>query len=140
MVAFLKTYGDLSPEKLLQGLRAGRAEDRTRRGRRAQQPYDPLPMRLLLDEDMWNGVLFEETIDMQATMFQPKGGMDAIPHAFAKALGPAIIKRSARCARSRRPRKASEVAYRDTKTGKESDVEGAYCISTIPLASAGQDR
>ncbi len=70
-------------------------------------PYDPISMKALLDEDLWTGVLFEEVIDMQATMFQPKGGMDAILHAFAKALGPQDHQApSARCAGSARPRRA----------------------------------
>jgi monoamine oxidase len=132
MVAFLKTYGDLSPEKLLQGLeRAGLKIEPGAGDER--QPYDPLPMKALLDEDLWNGVLFEETIDMQATMFQPKGGMDAIPHAFAKALGPRSSSASARCARSARPNGRPKIAYRDKVAGKDPTIEADYCISTIPL-------
>ena len=44
-------------------------------------------MHTLLDENFWDGILFEEQFEMQATMFQPVGGMDRIPYAFAKALG-----------------------------------------------------
>ena len=47
----------------------------------------PIDMHTLLDENFWDGMLFEEAFDMQATMFQPVGGMDRIPYAFAKALG-----------------------------------------------------
>ena len=39
---------------------------------------------------MWGDVMFEEDIDLQATMFQPVGGMDRIPAAFAKKLGPVV--------------------------------------------------
>ena len=35
-------------------------------------------------------MLFEENFDMQATMFQPVGGMDRIPYAFAKELGETV--------------------------------------------------
>ena len=46
----------------------------------------PLDMHALLDADFWRGLLFEENLDMQATMMQPVGGMDAIPKALVKAL------------------------------------------------------
>ena len=36
-------------------------------------------------------MLFDQQFDMQATMFQPVGGMDRIPYAFAKSLG-SIVK------------------------------------------------
>jgi monoamine oxidase len=133
MLAFLQTYGDLTPEKLYKGSERAGLKTEPGAGDERSSAYDPLPMRLLLDEDMWNGVLFEETSDMQATMFQPKGGMDQIPHAFAKALGPAIIKRGCEVRQVKKTETGVRVTYRDTKTGKESVVEGAYCISTIPL-------
>ena len=44
-------------------------------------------MHALLDSDFWSGMLFEEELDQQATMFQPVGGMDRIPYAFAQAMG-----------------------------------------------------
>ncbi len=47
-------------------------------------------MHALLDAHFWSGMLFEENLDMQATMFQPVGGMDRIPYAFAKKLGPVV--------------------------------------------------
>jgi monoamine oxidase len=71
---------------------------------------------------------------MQATMFQPKGGMDAIPHAFAKALGPKIIKRQCEVRQIRKTGKGVKIAYRD-KVAEPVDatIEADYCISTIPL-------
>jgi monoamine oxidase len=39
-------------------------------------------------------MLFEESFDFQATMFQPIGGMDRIPMAFARELGPAVALRA----------------------------------------------
>ena len=40
-------------------------------------------MHELLDADLWHGMLVEEVIEWQPTMFQPIGGMDRIPIAFA---------------------------------------------------------
>lgn len=42
---------------------------------------------MLLDENFWDGLLYEEAYDWQATMFQPIGAMDRIAYAFAKELG-----------------------------------------------------
>ena len=65
------------------GLQGDARSGRRRRGKFS----DPIDMHTLLDENFWQGMLFEETFDMQATMFQPVGGMDRIPYAFAKSLG-----------------------------------------------------
>jgi monoamine oxidase len=35
----------------------------------------------------WGGTMFEESFDQQMPMFQPAGGMDRIPFAFAKTTG-----------------------------------------------------
>jgi hypothetical protein len=47
-------------------------------------------MRALLDANLWDGMLFEDMFDMQATMFQPVGGMDRIAAAFEKKLSNSI--------------------------------------------------
>ena len=49
-----------------------------------------MDMRVLLDENFWFDLFVEEAWDWQATMMQPVGGMDRIPYAFAKALGPVV--------------------------------------------------
>ena len=49
-----------------------------------------MDMRMLLDENFWFDMFVEEAWDWQATMMQPVGGMDRIPYAFAKALGPVV--------------------------------------------------
>jgi monoamine oxidase len=47
----------------------------------------PLAFADLLKSKFCRPMLFEELLDMQATMFQPVGGMDRIPYAFARSLG-----------------------------------------------------
>ena len=49
-------------------------------GKQRPTAIDPLPMHALLDADLWQGMMAEEMIDWQATMFQPIGGMDQIPY------------------------------------------------------------
>ncbi len=87
MAAFLRIYGDLTPDMRYQG--STRSGYRTLPGPAdvGGEARDPIPLGTLLDADMWTGMLFEEGFDFQATMFQPVGGMDRIPMAFAKKLG-----------------------------------------------------
>src|SRR5262249_32454806 len=87
MLAFLKRYGDLSPDLLYRG--SSRSGYKTLPGAADQTgaKRDPIALSLLLDADMWGGMLVEESFDFQATMFQPVGGMDRLPAAFAKKLG-----------------------------------------------------
>ena len=77
MLAFLRHYGDLSPDLVYEG--STRAGYKILPGP-ANQPgvrRDPVPLSVLLDADMWSEMLFEENFTQQATMFQPVGGMTA---------------------------------------------------------------
>ena len=87
-------------------------------------------MHILLDEDFWQGMLFEENFDMQATMFQPVGGMDRIPYAFARDLGN-IVKYGAAVTEVRKTAKGVRVGY--TEKGRPMSVEADFCICALPL-------
>ena len=90
MLTFLRQYGSLdNAGKYKGGDRAG-YKVLAGAGDQVSVPSEPIDMHTLLDENFWQGMLFEESFDMQATMFQPVGGMDRIPYAFAKALGSVI--------------------------------------------------
>ena len=141
--AFLKQYGDLTPEKLYKGSSRSGWKSAPGAGDEAGVPRDPVSLNVLLDTDLWNGVLFEDIIDQQATMFQPIGGMDAIPKAFAKSLG-ALIKYESEVTEIRRRGDGRSdgrgesrgdgvrITYRDKKTGSRRVIDADYCISTIP--------
>ncbi|HEX7204046.1 MAG TPA: FAD-dependent oxidoreductase [Xanthobacteraceae bacterium] len=132
MLAFLRHYGDLSPDLVYQG--SARAGYKILPGP-ANQPgvrRDPVPLSVLLDADMWGEMLFEENFTQQATMFQPVGGMDRITDAFAQRLGPAVRLRSEVTA-IRRTDSGASIAFVDRKTGARQAIDAAYCIVTIPL-------
>lgn len=74
---------------------------------------------------------FHEIIDMQATMFQPKGGMDAIPRALERALAPGVLKTGAAVTRIARTGAGVAVEYR--LAGRPERVEADYAVITIPL-------
>jgi monoamine oxidase len=129
--AFLKQYGDLTPDKLFKGTdRSGWKTERN--AEHTGTGKDPMPLSVLLDMDLWNGVIFEDIIDQQATMFQPVGGMDAIPKAFEKRLGK-IIRFNSPVTALKRKGKGVEVTYLDKNTGKTKMIEAAYCLNTIAL-------
>jgi monoamine oxidase len=132
MLAFLRHYGDLSPDLVYEG--STRAGYKILPGP-ANQPgvrRDPVPLSVLLDADMWSEMLFEENFTQQATMFQPVGGMDRIADAFAQRLGPAVRLRSEVTA-IRRTDSGASIAFVDRKTGARQAIDAAYCIVTIPL-------
>jgi monoamine oxidase len=91
----------------------------------------PLDMDTLLHEDFWQGLLYEEVNDWQATMFQPVGGMDRIPYAFAKSLG-AIIKYDSPVTGIMKKNKGVTVTY--THAGTTHTIDADYCVCDIPLS------
>ena len=132
MIAFLQTYGDLSPDLVFKGSTRSGYKSLPAAGEEAGERRDPVPLGTLLDIDLWSAVLFEEGFDFQATMFQPVGGMDRIPMAFAKKLGPTVRPMSEVTAIKRR-NSGVTITYTDKRSGKRNAVEAAYCIVTIPL-------
>ena len=87
-------------------------------------------MHTLLDAGFWRGMMFEETLDMQATMFQPVGGMDRIPYAFAKSLG-AMVEYDAPVKEIRKTSKGVRIMY--AKNGATKVLEADYCICAMPI-------
>jgi monoamine oxidase len=132
MIAFLRTYGDLSPDLLFKGSTRSGYKSLPAAGEEAGERRDPMPLGTLLDIDMWGAVMFEEGFDFQATMFQPVGGMDRIPAAFAKKLGP-VVRLMSEVTAIKRRNDGVTIAYTDKRSGKRNAIEAAYCIVTIPL-------
>src|SRR5262249_61040320 len=91
-----------------------------------------VPRPVLVDADMWAGMLIEESFDFQATMFQPVGGMDRLPAAFAKRLGGVVHLATEVTALQRRD-SGVRIMTLNRRTGKRAAFTAAYCIVTIPL-------
>jgi monoamine oxidase len=66
-------------------------------------------------------------------MFQMTGGMDALPRAFEKRLGP-MIRFGVEVESIRQDDRGVTVNCRETATGRRSAVKADYCICTIPLS------
>jgi monoamine oxidase len=131
MTTFLKVYGPLDKTGAYVG--SDRAGFKTPPGAGAQVPVPEVPMDMhtLLDADFWDGLLYEEAWDWQATMMQPVGGMDRIPYAFAKSLGP-IIQYNSPVTEIKKTSNGVQIAYKQGDAEKR--IEAAYCITTLPFA------
>jgi monoamine oxidase len=131
MTAFLKVYGPLDDKKAYVGSDRAGFKVPPGAGSQVGVPEAPLDMRVLLDENFWYDLFVEEAWDWQATMMQPVGGMDRIPYAFAKSLGP-IVQYNSPVTEIRKTSKGVRVSYTQNGSGKE--IEASYCITTLPFS------
>jgi monoamine oxidase len=131
MMDFLAVYGPLDKNGAYVG--SGRAGMKVAPGAGKQVEVDEVPveMRTLLDASFWDGMLYEEDWPWQATMFQPVGGMDRIPYAFAKALGP-VVQYSSPVTEIRRTSTGVKISY--TQLGHARQLDAEYCICALPFS------
>jgi monoamine oxidase len=132
MLAFLRIYGDLSPDYFYKGTERAGYKVSPGAGEQAGVARDPLDMSSLLDANLWLGLMYEERFPWQATMFQPVGGMDRIPAAFEKRIGH-MIRYQCPVQQIRKTPSGVRVVYRDAKAGTDQTVEAQYCICTLPF-------
>jgi monoamine oxidase len=133
MLEFLRKYGDLSPDYLYKGSQRSGFKVLPGAGDQAGVVRDPLDMHALLDANLWDGMLFEEMFDMQATMFQPIGGMDRIAAAFEARLKD-CISFNAPVEQIRKTPTGARVVYRDGVKGDVATIDSDYCICALPLS------
>ncbi len=130
MLSFLRTYGSLDEAGKYNGSdRAGYAK-LAGAGDETGVLSQPIDMHTLLDCNFWQGMLFDQQFDMQATMFQPVGGMDRIPYAFAKALG-STVQYNSPVTEIRKTTKGVKIGYK--QNGAAKMMEADYCICAMPL-------
>ncbi len=133
LLPFLRFYGDLDKDMAFKGTeRSGLvqvpgAADQFARHR------DPIALKELLANPQLGATLFEDNINMQATMFQPVGGMDQIAVRFERAITSPIIK-NAEITQIRTGPDGVKVAYKDRLSGQMRTVEADYTVITLPLA------
>ena len=133
MLAFLRIYGDLKPDYSYTGSERSGVIKYAGAGPDTEVLRPPLDMHALLDADFWQGMMFEEMLDMQATMFEPVGGMDRIPYAFAKKLGD-VVQYGAPVTEIRKTGNGVRIGYRDATSGASKSIEADYCICALPIS------
>ena len=133
MMEFLRFYGALGKDFKYNG--SPRSGDQQLPGAADQIeiPRAPLPFSELLKSQFWHPILFEEMLDMQPTMFQPVGGMDRIPYAFARSLGK-MVRYNSPVTEIRKTSNGVRVLYREGESGPIRSMEASYCICALPLS------
>ncbi|MBW4037843.1 MAG: NAD(P)-binding protein [Acidobacteria bacterium] len=132
MLSFLRIYGPLDDAGKYTGSDRSGYTTTPGAGNQVGVLSSPIDMHTLLDEDFWQGMLFADAFDMQATMFQPVGGMDRIPYAFAKSLGDIITYEAVVTSLNKTPT-GVKVGY--TEKGQPKEIEAPYCICALPLTT-----
>ena len=129
---FLGAYGALRKDYQYQG--SSRSGDQQSPGAadQVEVPLPPLPFSDLLKSKFYRPMLFEEVLDMQPTMFQPVGGMDRIPYAFAHSLGK-LVRYHCPITEIRKTSNGVRVLYRKGESGPVAAIEASFCICTLPL-------
>ena len=132
LIAFLRDYGDLAKDHTYKG--SERAGYKVLPGAYDQigVARDPLSLRDLLKDGDLPDMIFEDNIDMQATMFEPAGGMDHIPAAFHRSLR-CPLRLGAEVIRIRQTAARVEIIYRERSSGKNHQLSADYVACTIPL-------
>jgi monoamine oxidase len=130
----LRAFGDLGEDMRYAGSpRAGFAVEPGVAA--ASEPLKPLALeeiaRLADDETVAAALVFSQLWHYAPTMLQPAGGMDAIPRAFARALGD-LIRYQAEVVEIRRVGERARVVWRDRERHAHA-LEAHHVVCTIPL-------
>ncbi len=133
LLPFLKFYGDLTDKFAFEGsARSGLATLPGAGVSSFETAGKPVPLSALLANQQLNMTVFEDQIYMQATMFQPVGGMDQICVGIERNLKTRAI-RGAEVRRIRHDAKGVEIVFGDLATGTARALKADYCICTIPF-------
>jgi monoamine oxidase len=132
LLPFLKAYGDLDDTGAFKGTERSGFAQLPGAANQFGKGRDPLPLSELLANDQLRSTLFEDQVYMQATMFQPVGGMDRIPAGFEKAITSPVVKNAVVLQIRQGPDKVA-VAWRDRASGAAQALEADFAIVTLPL-------
>ncbi|HUK25918.1 MAG TPA: FAD-dependent oxidoreductase [Terriglobales bacterium] len=130
MIEFLRFYGPLDADLIYKGSNRAGVSQLPGAGPQEETLRQPLPMHALLDASFWQGMMFSEILDMQATMFEPAGGMDRIAYAFARKLS-GVIQYSSPVTEIRRAATGVRILY--ANANGPHVLEADYCICALPL-------
>ncbi len=131
LLDFLSGYGDLDKASKYGGTqRAGFTVPRGA-GDDPSKLHERLSLHELLVANFQKAEFYEDQIDWQATMFQPVGGMDRIPYAFAALLTQEI---HYDCPITEIRKTANGVRIGYTHGGTPQQATADFCICTLPIS------
>ena len=132
LMPFLRAYGDLREDYSFSGTERSGFGTAPGAGVTFASPSTALPLDQLLANQRLPMTLFEDNLYMQATMFEPVGGMDRIHAAMDRNLRrPALL--GAEVVDIRQRPAGVEVVYKDKTSGVVETVKADYLICTIPF-------
>jgi monoamine oxidase len=100
-------------------------------GNDAGTPFaEPASLADVFASDVGRYVSFEFGYDQAMLMFQPVGGMDRIPAALSRAIGPGRIRLGAEVASVTDGPGGVDVVYR--QTGRMRSITADFCVATLP--------
>jgi monoamine oxidase len=133
MLAFLRSFGDLRVDYVYDGSSRAGVRRFPGAGDVDEQRRTPLALNALLNASFWQGLMMEERLEMQATMFQPVGGMDRIPYAFASRLG-GVVKYRCAVSEIRKTSNGVRIVYGNEGSRATRWLDASYCICTLPIS------
>jgi len=133
LLTFLRSFGDLRADHAYAGSTRAGVLRSAGAGDSEEERRAPLSLHALLDASFWQGLVQEERLDMQATMFQATGGMDRIPYAFAKRLGN-VVKYTCPVTEMRKTANGVRVVYLNGSNRTPRTLDASYCICTLPFS------
>jgi monoamine oxidase len=131
LLDFLASSGSLTRDYKYFNDGAGGYAELPGAGDRGGVAADPLELMPLIRGGFGAFFRSERSLDQQPTMFQPVGGIDALPRAFAARLR-GRIRYNAAVTAIRKTSTGVRIAYTDAG-GTATAIEASYCICTIPL-------
>ncbi|QHT63282.1 flavin monoamine oxidase family protein [Paenibacillus lycopersici] len=133
VVAYLRSEGNLDADLFYKGSSRGGYKDEPGSRLDAGVIRDPFDMKAIINSGFASYFSSEYEYDQQMMMFHPVGGIDAIPKAFEKRLGNRI-KHNMEVTEIKHVGEKVIVSYKDLISGEAKQIEGDYCICTIPLS------
>jgi monoamine oxidase len=137
LVAFLKVYGDLTPQGEFKGSERSGYKVFPGAAEQVGERQEPLSLEALLDPDLWTALIFDELLIFQPTMLQPVGGMDRIPAAFERRLKD-VLHLNTEVRAIHNQAQGVAVTVRDRSTGKQQVLTADFAITTFPLPVLAQ--
>lgn len=132
LLPFLQSYGDLKEGYAFRGTERSGVTEYPGAALQFGKARPPLKLGELLANPQLRATVFEDQLNMQATMFQPVGGMDRIAVGFQRAVrSPMIL--NAEVLRIRQNGQGAVVTYRDRLTNVQDAVAADFLVVTLPL-------
>ncbi len=97
----------------------------------------PLAFGELLRSRLWAGIAQGQRYEITPSLFQPVGGMDMLPQALSRELGP-LIRYDARVFAIEQDARGVTVRYTDKSRRQALAATADWCLCTLPLSILNQ--